>query len=322
MTGRGPLRLLQVRPAGIPRFWRVLRPDPTPSESRAALRELVCTAMRIPYRPPGKDGRLYVPALFEHYANRELAEAAAEGFVKVRPEPVRHNAHLALLVLLGLLFAHGLRMGWWGGLSVADRLAHAGRVDVGAVLAGDWQRCFTALTLHADSEHLFGNLLFGAPFLILLFRRAGAGPGVLLTLLSGGLGNLFMVLYRHDMPWRLSLGFSTALFGTVGALAALMALRNPQSVTGQPRRGRWRQSGVVLAAGLAILAMLGTEGERVDYAAHIWGLVAGMLCGGLYGWLYSWLCARQRRALLAIVEKAAGPAALLLLAGAWWLALW
>lgn len=42
----------------------------------------------------------------------------------------------------------------------------------------EWYRCVTALTLHADSQHLFGNVLFGAPFLILLCRRVGLGLGL------------------------------------------------------------------------------------------------------------------------------------------------
>ncbi|MEI3479606.1 MAG: hypothetical protein V8Q84_11555 [Bilophila sp.] len=68
----------------------------------------------------------------------------------------------------------------------------------------------TALALHADSQHLFGNMLFGAPFLILVCRRAGS-PRPLPDAAGRGARRVCNALYR---PYgHVSLGFSTALSG-------------------------------------------------------------------------------------------------------------
>ena len=84
----------------------------------------------------------------------------------------------------------------------------------------------------------------------------------------------------------LSIGFSTALFGAVGALCALNAA---DVFRHQSRYAHLNKnaSGLVfalarkvlmpLAAGLALLGLLGGGGEaRTDYSAHIWGFCCGI----------------------------------------------
>jgi membrane associated rhomboid family serine protease len=67
-------------------------------------------------------------------------------------------------------------------------------------------------------------------------------------------------------------GASTAIFGAVGLLSAL--------AIGRHRRGgiRGRRALTPLAAGLGLLAMLGTS-ARSDLSAHLFGLLAGLLLG-------------------------------------------
>ena len=103
--------------------------------------------------------------------------------------------------------------------------------------------------------------LFGAPFLILLCRRVGLGLGLFLILLAGTFGNALNAWYRP--AGHISLGFSTALFGTVGVLSGFMALQGWGSRT-QSDTGKlsWRRGILLLAAGTGILAMLGTEGDK------------------------------------------------------------
>ncbi len=40
-----------------------------------------------------------------------------------------------------------------------------------------------------------------------------------------------------------------------------------------------------LGAGVALLAMLGSSGERTDFGAHLWGLVVGLIMGAAWHWL-------------------------------------
>ncbi len=284
-------RKLELRPPSVPRFWR--RTDngrPPPDGRTLELWSLACQALRIPCRLAGKGeaARLYVPCLYEVRVRRELAELSAEGTHLPASSPGRDNAYRVLACLAALLIWHGIAADWWRFPGLASRdWSSLGALDVYKVrAAGEWYRCVTALTLHADSRHLFGNLLFGAPFLILLCRRIGVGAGLLLTLGGGALGNVFNTLYRT--PSHLSLGFSTALFATVGSLAALAAAERTPVPTapfrsGTGSTGAMRRAGLPLAAGAGVLAMLGTEGERTDYAAHVLGLFAGLLLGGLAG---------------------------------------
>ena len=94
---------------------------------------------------------------------------------------------------------------------------------------------------------------------------------------------------------------STALFACIGALSGLMALR---------QTGR-REMLLPVAAGAALLAMLGTEGERTDYLAHVAGLCAGLVLG-MEGGL------RARKGWRALPPWAAAALAFLLPVLAWW----
>lgn len=357
-------RPLYPRPAGISRYWRLVNDgQPRRGVPPPHLLDLWITILAsrgLPCRLAGRGNRLrlYVPALLETISRAELAAVAEESRnpVPQQPEPpARHNAHWVLLTLLALICWHGVRMHW--GLATflpglpdmtPETWLDLGALDVFRVSRlHEWYRCVTALTLHADSQHLFGNVLFGAPFLILLCRRIGFGSGLALVVLAGTLGNGLNVLYRPAD--HVSLGFSTALFGTVGVLSGFLALQgwrlhkpDTGKRTGMPPDAidatastlphaetvlhdtpalrdtlSWRRGILLLAAGTGILAMLGTEGVRTDYAAHLFGLLAGFCTGGVY----SILLHRTEGALSQTTERLLGLAAVVVVIGAWRLAL-
>lgn len=160
------------------------------------------------------------------------------------------------------------------GLEYAGRWAQfidLGRSQAVLVLEGEWWRLVTALTLHADLPHVLGNTLFGGFFLAAVAGRVGIGVALLGFLVSGTLGNLANALYYGSA--HSSIGASTGVFGLVGVLAGLAAWRRHSlASTG---RGAW----VAFAAGLGIVAMLGTGGPRVDFTAHLFGLAAGAMTG-------------------------------------------
>lgn len=291
---------------------------------RLRLWKLICTALRIPSRQVG--GRLMVPAMYETMARKHLAAVAREGRVPPPPPPpVRHNIPFALLALAGLIvwFAITRELSLTG--ISAFRWNDLGALDVWQTLQGQWYRVFTALTLHSGSDHLLGNVLFGSPFFVLLCRRVGTGPGMALAVLSGGLGNLGNALYRlyAHTPTFVSLGFSTALFGIVGALSGIMAmgevvhaLRIRHAASPRQLFLGLRRALVLMAAGVAVLAMLGSDpSARTDYAAHVFGLLAGLVCGGSYALILA------HRPLPAKAEHALGAAAVGVLAVSWYCAL-
>lgn len=158
-----------------------------------------------------------------------------------------------------------------------------GAVDSRAILeGGEWWRLITALTLHVDPVHLLGNIFIGGLVIHFLCKATGTGLAWFLLLLAGTLANLANVLARG--PGHISVGFSTVVFAAVGLLCG-----------GQMQRLTLRSVLLPLGAGVALLAMLGSSGERTDLGAHLWGLVVGLLLGMGWAWLANNLRSGPRR---------------------------
>ena len=144
-----------------------------------------------------------------------------------------------------------------------------GSADAARMMAGEWWRAVTALTLHADAPHLLGNAVAAVILMTAVCWQVGPGVGLVLLLLAGAGGNaLTAVAHGRD---HTSVGASTAVFGAVGILAALRIAAAP--APGATSRKAW----VVVAASLALLALLGT-GPHADVLAHLFGFAVG---GGL-----------------------------------------
>jgi membrane associated rhomboid family serine protease len=157
-------------------------------------------------------------------------------------------------------------------------MVRAGAANAGLILDGEIWRVVTALTLHADGVHLLSNLVVGAFFVTWLCRELGSGLGWTSVLASGVLGNAVNAFFQP--PYHVSVGASTALFGAMGIIAGLRTLDHDL-------RGSRMKQLVPLGAGLALLGMLGSGGERTDLGAHLFGLVAGFGIGALLATVYS-----------------------------------
>ncbi len=141
------------------------------------------------------------------------------------------------------------------------------------VIQGEHYRLVTSLMLHADLQHLAGNLaglfVFGAS----LLNLTGPGAGCLMILLSGMTGNLMNAYFYKTA--HLSIGASTAVLGTAGVLTAMQVVKR-RGITGiNPR------TFVPLAAGAALVGML-SGGENTDLSAHLFGFISGLLIGTVY----------------------------------------
>lgn len=244
-----------------------------------------------------RHGQIYTPPLWAGLAKVELRKYREEN----RPIPRKHSfmpaahASVALFFLLPLIFIHAINSGWWIG---PDWLPGKGVWTAAGCLDNfnirfhyQWQRIFTSLTLHADLRHLSGNLLFGAIFLFMLARSAGPGRAVLLTVLGGALGNALSVFVH--LPAYRSLGFSTAIFASIGCAAGIEALAG----------GSIKKAGMAFGAALGLLALLGMAGENTDWVAHVMGFGAGGALGAVYGYALKrgvWFPGQLASAFLAI----------------------
>ena len=181
-------------------------------------------------------------------------------------EPPRSSAGVVLsAVIIAVYAASGPRVGWSDAFRAGSAIAER-------IVVGEWWRAVTALTLHADVPHLLGNAFIGLVFTTPVCRFLGPGLGAALVLATGVVGNLLAAIVRRTASS--SVGASTAIFGAVGILCGRAAVRTAR------RRPVGRRPWIPLAAGVALLALLGTS-ERADLLAHLTGFVVGLPLGAM-----------------------------------------
>ncbi|MBW8057077.1 MAG: rhomboid family intramembrane serine protease [candidate division NC10 bacterium] len=183
-------------------------------------------------------------------------------------EEVAGSAHL--YAALGVSVALVVFFFITGARNPTVRWFERGSADAERILLGELWRTVTSLTLHADLGHVMANAIAGAIFLSAVCRVLGPGLGSTLVLLAGAGGNFANALLHGSL--HVSVGASTSVFGAVGLLGGL-------GVAQRRRRGaRGRRAWMPIAAGFALLAMLGM-GERVDLSAHLFGFLVGGILG-------------------------------------------
>ncbi len=227
----------------------------------------------------------------------ENAEQPSEPSNGVR---VYQGAAAAILVYAGiLLLIATLAAQWAYGLEWLS----VGRMQAGRVMAGEWWRTVTALTLHLDAGHITSNLIFGAIFGFLAGRVLGGGVAWLAIVVAAALGNFINAVVQS--PSHVSIGASTAVFAALGVIVA-HALR-PRSLGRERPLRRWSP----LIGGVVLLAFTGVGGERTDVVAHLTGFLAGLLIGSVGCRLpHPWLASCN-------VQKSAGFATVAIVASAW-----
>jgi rhomboid protease GluP len=235
--------------------------------------ELVLLSQGLsPRLRPCPDG--FVLSVPQDQANRARAGLLAyesENSAKLEEgsAPVSAPSLLAASAIAGLpiLVFYSVTVVWMPNVPWFER----GSADALRILHGEPWRAVTALTLHADVVHALSNAVGIVLFLSAVSSTLGMGLGWALVLLAGVAGNLANAFFHGDP--HVSIGASTAVFGAVGTLASLSVARRRR--TASSKRRAW----LPVAAALALLAMLGTGGQRVDVWAHLFGLLAGGVLG-------------------------------------------
>jgi membrane associated rhomboid family serine protease len=281
------------------------------SQDQVELCSLVLLSVNISHtivRSP--DGWLLELASADLEAARHHLAAFEEENRQWPPPPIKDVAMETLApqqgwgviaLLAGLMSFYGVT-GSWG---VANQWFEQGAVISRQVLMeGEPWRVVTGLTLHADASHLLGNVALGGLVLSYLASQVGAGAVWLLALTSGAVGNYLNALY-HGGAHR-SVGFSTAVFGVIGCLCGLRMLgaMAPRSIL------------LPLGAGAGLLAMLGTDGEKTDVGAHLWGLGVGVVLGFFWHWPLSRRLFRSGWSQVGL-----GCGSFLIVLASWWLAI-
>ena len=235
------------------------------------------SAARIDYRLSRRAAqwRLHVPEAQAEAAQVEIAACMQQADwpppEPAEPPPV-HADGAATWMAFWCVHALALFHVGLGPYEHGKPVFEAACADAERIAAGEWWRSVTALTIHADWPHFVANAFFMFFLCQAVFRALGRGMGLLLLLLGGAAGNM-AVAYVVAPPYR-SVGASTMGFAALGILSvhqALLHYRTSRNWRTVARRG-W----IPLAAGLALLGMMGT-GPRSDLAAHAFGFGAGAL---------------------------------------------
>jgi len=246
----------------------------TPSRRKAEEWKLVLTAAGIPStiekRPVGW-------ALVYAWSDEDRVARELTGFQEEQAQVEAAAASGATYVEYGRTYAGILIaacfLGFYlvtGPRNPAVIWFREGSASAAAIMAGETWRTITALTLHADPPHVLGNAASCAVFVTAVCRQLGPGVGSCLVILAGAIGNAINA-FAHGAH-HTSVGASTALFGAIGIMVGL------QVATRRRRLIRRSRPWVPVAAGLALLAMLGT-GRNADIAAHFFGFAAGIPLG-------------------------------------------
>jgi len=244
-----------------------------PTAIEAHERGLVVLSARFPYWLHEEDGQviLLVPESSADQLSYQIDLFEKESVNWPPPEPVipddQGNAWALLVWVTTLTIAYIAQVEWswlfdWGILSSE------------AIRAGELYRIVTALFLHADIGHLVGNLLFGAVFVHFIARHTGTLLALLAVLASGAGGNLLNALIHVSEP-HLSIGASTAVFGSIGILVTLRTgyvLRNF-------RKSLANIWALPFITGWIMLAWFGTGSEFTDTTAHLLGFACGLPLG-------------------------------------------
>jgi membrane associated rhomboid family serine protease len=191
------------------------------------------------------------------------------------PERPRHaDTKIAPFIFLALAFFFLVT----GPVSAGSRFFARGTSVADLVLTSEPWRAVTALTLHADSAHVLGNVISGTIFASAVCSRIGPGGGSLAILASGVIGNVANALWQHGVGrgGHASIGASTAVFGAVGLLAATQFAVDRHSSSGRPRS--WVETAAPFVGGLALLGALGASPSS-DLGAHLFGFLAGAILG-------------------------------------------
>ena len=236
-------------------------------------RALVLASAQIPYQivDDGLSCAIVVPAQMSASAVEELRLYEDEN-PPVRPKTRRRIVYQeALPGVIGYALVVCAVAGMAGySFFGLDWLA-AGRVDGTLIRSGEWWRTITSLTLHADVQHLMGNLVFGVFYGIFAGRLLGPGVAWLSVVVAAALGNTCNTLLL-DMTHR-SIGASTAVFAMLGILSGYVWRAQLMA------QDRWSTKYGPVIGGLALLMFTGTGGERTDIGAHLLGFVCGFGTG-------------------------------------------
>ena len=134
------------------------------------------------------------------------------------------------------------------------------------VLRGWYWQLFTAMFVHVNLVHLFGNMFFLIVFGLRAEELFGIMEYLTIYFSSGLAGNLLTLLFE---PYTISAGASGAIFGLFGACTIFLRRTLGRSILG------------ALLYSFFLLTLFSVS-PNVNFLAHFGGLAVGLLAGYIF----------------------------------------
>lgn len=136
---------------------------------------------------------------------------------------------------------------------------------------GEVYRLVTAMFLHADADHLLGNMLSMVAIGLYIERIMGRGKFLLTYFVSGIIASMSSIGYNMYLNKdTYSLGASGAVYGLIGMFVMIILL-------GGIRLGKGGITRLLMY--LVLSGWLSMSSGNIDHAAHIGGFIAGIILG-------------------------------------------
>jgi membrane associated rhomboid family serine protease len=211
------------------------------------------------------------------YEEERRSARLPEPAMELQPHAWQGSLLFAIVLLLVPL---AVAQGW----SQSDLYA-VGVMDPPRIIAGEWWRAWTALTLHGDAAHLLGNLGAGVLLGYSAAQVWGNARAWAMIVTAAALANLLEAFAAG--AGYVSLGASTILFAALGLVAAWTWRTRRQFAHNSMRR--WAP----LVAGIVVLALFGGGGgdpqaavdplaasdSHTNVLSHALGFITGSLAG-------------------------------------------
>ena len=177
-------------------------------------------------------------------------------------------ATLALMLACIIVY---MRQVWIGGLDNEGRVVATGAMHRDEVLRGELWRLISGAFMHANAEHLIGNMVMLFILGMACEHAFGAGPFLFLYVAACLTGSLAVSISASP-----TVGASGAIFGLAGAVVALIVAHRRQIELRDHRR-RHRPGNL----GGLYRWVLGALNPIVSNSCHMGGLAGGLVLGAI-----------------------------------------
>ena len=174
-------------------------------------------------------------------------------------------------VTIALILVNVIVFYWMSLSGNADYIVSKYAMSVPAVINdGEWYRVFTHMFLHADTHHLFNNMIMLLAVGYSIEEMYGHVKFTI-TYFVGGLGACALSGYYDTVTgsYPLSVGASGAIMAIFAAMLVL-SFKN--------RRSFDKGAGIRMIVVLAIM-VFGNMSYGVDWMAHLGGAITGLILG-------------------------------------------